>query len=218
MSCFQDLVNLYEQATAPNPISYGRVIYPKHGLENEEEGEEGMGGIKKELLDKIIENPYRAQELAVRYVLNNRPVPLALLKSVITKAVLAVELADHYISIGKKMPLPKILQNRVRFLPTRDTKKLEDLEVERPDGEIDHWEIYRKPYIFLVGSSSNVGLLPTFYYEPPEGETEEQSLKEIGDDLEVLAKDGLSGMTHLKRVSKHPDAGYLSGKKYEYQS
>lgn len=216
MSSFQDLVNLYEQATAPNPVSYGRITYPVHGLENEEEGEEGSKQIKKDLLIKIAENPYRSHSLALKYVDKKRPVPTPLLKSVLTQAALASDLADQHIL--KKMKVPKILQNRVKFFNTVDLKKLGDLEIERPDGEIDHWELFRKPYIYLVGTSSNTGMLPMFYLEPETDENEQQVLDEIQQDLEVLARDGKNAMSRLKAVSDSPHAGFYAQRKYEYNS
>lgn len=216
MSSFQDLINLYEQSSAPNPVSYGRVAYPVHGLEDEEENEEGKGGdIKGELFDQIVKNPYKSLGLANMYMQKKRPVPTPLIKSVITQAALAAALADEYII--KKIPMPKLLQNRVKFLTTLDVKGLGTLEIERPDGETDVWEIFRKPYIYLIGSSSNTGILPTFYLEPEKGESEEQSLMEIQQDLEVLARDGKNAMSRVKAVSDSKHAGFYAQKKYEYQ-
>lgn len=93
-------------------------------------------------------------------------------------------------------------------------KYLGELEFQRPDGEYDVWTIVKrldpavagsspKGYpIYLIGTATNSGLLSDYYYKPERGESESKSLEEISADLEVLAQDGESYMSRVKRVPK----------------
>jgi len=81
-------------------------------------------------------------------------------------------------------------------------KYIGELEFKRKDGEYDAWTIIKRGGIYLIGTSTNTGLLSDYYYQPGPGESEQKSLEEINADLEVLATDGENYMSSLERVPK----------------
>ena len=78
-----------------------------------------------------------------------------------------------------------------------------ELEIQRKDGEYDVWTIIKRGRLFVIGTPTNTGLLSEYYYKMEPGETVQNALQEVNADLEVLAMDGESYMSRVKKVPKN---------------
>ena len=78
-----------------------------------------------------------------------------------------------------------------------------ELEIQRKDGEYDIWTIIKRGRLFVIGTPTNTGLLSEYYYKMEPGETVQNALQEVNADLEVLATDGESYMSRVKKVPKN---------------
>lgn len=78
-----------------------------------------------------------------------------------------------------------------------------ELEIQRKDGEYDIWTIIKRGRLFVIGTPTNTGLLSEYYYKMEPGETVQNALQEVNADLEVLAMDGESYMSRVKKVPKN---------------
>ena len=76
------------------------------------------------------------------------------------------------------------------------------LEIQRPNGEYDVWDVLKRGRFYLIGSFTNTGLLSDYYFVMEPGESEQNAMEEIHHDLEVLATDGESYMSRVKRIPK----------------
>lgn len=78
-----------------------------------------------------------------------------------------------------------------------------ELEIQRKDGEYDIWTIIKRGRLLVIGTPTNTGLLSEYYYKMEPGETVQNALQEVNADLEVLATDGESYMSRVKKVPKN---------------
>ena len=80
-------------------------------------------------------------------------------------------------------------------------KYIGTIETPRPGVyDADVWEIVKRGRVFLIGTATNTGLLSDYYFKMEQGESEQEALEEINADLEVLATDGPSYMSRVKKI------------------
>ena len=83
---------------------------------------------------------------------------------------------------------------------TKGEKYIGTFEIPKPNGDYDVWEIVRRGRVFVIGTATNTGLLSDYYFKMEQGESEQKALEEINADLEVLATDGPSYMSRVKKI------------------
>ena len=83
---------------------------------------------------------------------------------------------------------------------TPGEKYIGTFEIAKPDGDYDVWEVVRRGRVFVIGTATNSGLLSDYYFKMEQGESEQRALEEINADLEVLATDGPSYMSRVKKI------------------
>lgn len=99
---------------------------------------------------------------------------------------------------------------RVRRNPTKldfsmakaGDKYIGEMEFQKKGGDFDVWTVIKRGRIYLIGTTTNTGLLSDYYYKMEAGESEQNALQEINDDLEVLARDGESYMSSVKKIPR----------------
>lgn len=81
-------------------------------------------------------------------------------------------------------------------------KYIGTFEIAKPNGDYDVWEVVKRGRVFVIGTATNTGLLSDYYFKMEQGESEQKALEEINADLEVLATDGPSYMSRVKKIPK----------------
>jgi hypothetical protein len=82
-------------------------------------------------------------------------------------------------------------------------KYIGELEFQKKDGDFDVWTVIKRGRMYLIGTPTNTGLLSDYYYKMEAGESEQNALQEINDDLEAMAQGyGPSAMARIKRIPR----------------
>jgi hypothetical protein len=101
-------------------------------------------------------------------------------------------------------------------------KYIGELEFQKKDGDFDVWTVIKRGRMYLIGTPTNTGLLSDYYYKMEAGESEQNALQEINDDLEAMAQGyGPSAMARIKRIprkiSPNPRRGLRRNEEYARQ-
>ena len=82
-------------------------------------------------------------------------------------------------------------------------KYIGEMEFQKKGGDFDVWTVIKRGRIYLIGTTTNTGLLSDYYYKMEAGESEQNALQEINDDLEAMAQGyGPSAMARVKKIPR----------------
>ena len=82
-------------------------------------------------------------------------------------------------------------------------KYIGEMEFQKKGGDFDVWTVIKRGRIYLIGTTTNTGLLSDYYYKMEAGESEQNALQEINDDLEAMAQGyGPSAMSSVKKIPR----------------
>ena len=80
---------------------------------------------------------------------------------------------------------------------TKDAKHLGPLEFQSRDGEWHNFEVLELPDRLVFGGAVNVGFLESGYILRQEGESTDELLREMMEDLETFYNDGSQYTTRI---------------------
>ena len=82
-------------------------------------------------------------------------------------------------------------------MTTTNEKYIGCIEIQDNSGEFHAWEVVQRGNVLVVGTACNVGLLESYRMVIEDGETLDEALQELHEDLEVEANEGAANMIRL---------------------